>query len=230
MWVSSDVVALVNDKQQRMEAQTIQLPMTFAERDAAPDELRVSATWDEYVELAGVVPYTIDYLNGEIISMSQATPLHEQLIGQLITLFNNLLDDQPTYRVLGSNVKITVTVGEAEFNADLSVVNGPSEYVTLPSGRLSTVRIKNPEIIVEVLSKSTKAYDQSDKLDQYRLIPALKHILFVSQETVFARVYSRTDQADQWLDTDYHSLDSVVRLGTLELPLRKVYRKTPLGA
>jgi len=102
--------------------------------------------------------------------------------------------------------------------------------VTLPGGKVSKVRIKNPEIVVEVLSKSTRAYDQSDRLDQYRLIPSLKHILFVSQESVFARVYSRLDQPDQWLDADYRSIDDVVRLGSLDLPLRSVYRKTSFAA
>jgi len=211
-----------------MEATTLTIPMTLRERDEFPGELRVAASWDEYLELAELIPYAIDYFNGEIISMSQATDLHEQLITQLATLFNNLLDDQPDYRVLGSNVKICVLEGGAEFNADLSVIRGASDFVTLASGRVSTVRLKNPEIVVEVLSKSTKAYDQSDKLDQYRLIPSLKHILFVSQETIFARVYSRLDQPNEWLDIDYHNLDDIVRLGSLELPLRTIYRKTPL--
>ena len=200
--------------------------MTLAERTAAPDVLRVAATWDEYVELAGEVPYTIDYLNGEIISMSQATVLHEQLVAQLITLFNNLLDDQPDYRVLGSNVKICIREGGAEFNADLSVVQGEPAYVTLPSGRLSQVRLKSPQIVVEVLSNSTRAYDQSEKLDQYRLIPSLKHILFVSQEAVFARVYSRTNKPDQWIDTDYRLLTDTLLVGEMALPMQKIYRKT----
>ena len=211
-----------------MEAVAPKIPMTLSERDEAPEIIRVEATWEEYLELAELVPYNIDFLNGEIISMSQATDLHEQLITQLATLFNNQLDDQPDYRVLGSNVKICVSEGGAEFNADLSVIKGLSDYVLLPSGRVSKVRIKNPEVVVEVLSKSPKAYDQSDKLDQYRLIPSLRHILFISQEAVFARVYSRLDQPDQWHDADYRAIDDVVRLGNLELPLRLVYRKTPL--
>lgn len=213
-----------------MEAVAPKIPMTLRERDAAPDILCVSATWEEYLELAEVVPYNIEYLYGEIISMSQATDLHEQLITQLATLFNIILDDKPDYRVLGSNVKICVEEGKAEFNADLSVIKGPSDYVVLPSGRISTARIKNPEIVVEVLSKSTKAYDQSDKLDQYRLIPSLKHILFVSQEDVFVRIYSRTEQPAQWIDADYRSIDDIVHVGNLALPLRSIYRKTPLAA
>ncbi|RYF64687.1 MAG: Uma2 family endonuclease, partial [Cytophagaceae bacterium] len=156
--------------------------------------------------------------------------LHEQLIAQIGTLFTILLDEQPDYRVLGSSVKICIAEGGAEFNADLSVVRGPSEYGTLPSGNVSTARIKNPEIVVEVLSKSTKAYDQSDKLDQYRLIPSLRHILFVSQDAVFARVYSRTDKPDQWVDTDYRLLTDTVQVGDMELPMQKIYRKTPFSA
>lgn len=222
-----------------MEISSLHLPLTWAEREEAPAELRVEATYEEYLELAELVPYNIDYLNGEIISiedhdgettsMSQATDIHEQLIGQIITLFNNIFDDQPDYRVLGSSVKICVIETGAEFNADVSVVKGSSDYVTLPSGKVSKSRIKNPIIIVEVLSKSTKAYDQSEKLDQYRLISSVQHILFVSQEEIFARVYSRTAQPNQWVDADYRSLDDVVMMDTLELPLRKIYRKTPLA-
>jgi Uma2 family endonuclease len=213
-----------------METVALKLPMTLLERGDAPSEIRVQATWEEYLELAGQVPYNIDYYEGGVISTSQATDLHEQLITQLATLFNILLEDQPDYRVLGSNVKICIKEGLAEFNADLSVINGPSDYALLPSGRKSTARIKNPEIVVEVLSKSTKAYDQSDKLDQYRLIPSLRHILFISQEEVFARVYSRTEQPSQWIDTDYRSIDDTVQVGQLALPLRTIYRKTPLAA
>lgn len=213
-----------------MEAITIEMPTTLAKRGAAPDELRLLATWDEYVELAEKIPCNIEFLNGEIISMSQATDLHEQLIAQLITIFNNILDDRPDYRVLGSSVKICVAEGGAEFNADLSVLRGPSQYATLPSGKISTARIKNPEIVVEVLSKSTKAYDQSDKLDQYRLIPSLKHILFVSQDAVFARVYTRTDKPDQWIDTDYRLLTDTILVGDMELPMQKIYRKTVFSA
>lgn len=212
-----------------MEAIAPKIPMTLLERDEAPETIRVSATWEEYVELVEIVPYNIEYFFGEIISMSQATDIHEQLVIQLGALFCTFLDDHPDYRVLGSNVKICIREGEADFNADLSVVKGPSDYAVLPSGRISKVRIKNPEIVVEVLSKSTKAYDQSDKLDQYRRIPSLKHILFVGQEEVFARAYSRTEQPAQWISTDYRSLDDTIQLGQLFLPMRSIYRKTPLA-
>lgn len=65
------------------------------------------ATWEEYSHLAEDAPYTIQYLNGEVI-MSQLTDVHEELIGISIWLFKNALIDQPSYRVLGSNIKISM--------------------------------------------------------------------------------------------------------------------------
>lgn len=85
-----------------MEAIAPKIPMTLLEREEAPETIRVSATWEEYVDLVDVVPYTIEFLFGEVISMSQATDIHEQLVIQLGALFCNLLDDQPDYRVLGA--------------------------------------------------------------------------------------------------------------------------------
>ncbi|MBC8153621.1 MAG: Uma2 family endonuclease [Bacteroidetes bacterium] len=217
---------------------TIALPRTRIERDELPDEVRVSATWEEYLELAEEVDYNIYYLNGEIISinqidstllMSQATLTHELIVARLSTLFNNYFDTvNERYLVLSSNVKICVAETLADFNADLSVVRGEPIYAVLPSGRFSMVQVKNPEIVVEVLSKSTRRFDQSDKLDQYRMMLSLQHVLFVDQESVFARTYSRT-APNQWLETDYRSLDDVVTLGDLHLNLLDVYRKTPLA-
>lgn len=64
-----------------MEAVAHKIPVTFDERLLGPDELRVSATLDEYWELVEEVDYTIEYLNGEIISfIGQASDVHETLI------------------------------------------------------------------------------------------------------------------------------------------------------
>ena len=86
-----------------MEAIGLKLPDTLSE-----DELLcMPATWVEYSHLAEGRPYTIQYLNGEVI-MSQPTDVHEELIGISIWLFKNALIDQPSYRVLGSNIKISM--------------------------------------------------------------------------------------------------------------------------
>ena len=208
-----------------MEAVLPKIPLTLAERDAAPDILRVPATLEEFWELSELTEYNIEYFNGEIISMGQATPLHESLIGRLITLLNGFYDAFEDYYVLSSNVKIYAEACVAAFNADFSVAKEPYDFVTLPSGNLSTVAIKNPELVGEVFSPSTKRFDESDKLECYKTIPTLKHVLFVDPTRPYAVVHARTDEPDAWLSHTYRSLDDTVRLGYLALPMREIYRK-----
>ena len=208
-----------------MEATSIKLPDALEEDEL----LRLPATWEEYVELTEESSLTVQFLNDQII-VSQATDIHEELIGTLIWLFKNALQNQPEYRVLSSNVKIAIAEQQNDFNADLSVIRGPSEYGLTPGGRISKARIKNPEIVVEVLSKSTRKFDLTEKITYYKLIPSLQYILFVDQYRPFASVYSRTGVPDEWLNNDYRTLDSVVRMGDLQLPMAAVYRKAVFDA
>ncbi len=208
-----------------MEAVLPKIPLTLAERAAAPDLIRVPATLEEYWELSELTEYNIEYFNGEIISMGQATPLHESLITRLTTLLTNFYDAFEDYYVLGSNVKIYAEACVAAFNADFSVAKEPYDFVTLPSGNLSTVAIKSPELVGEVFSPSTKQFDQSDKLDCYKTIPTLRYVLFVDPQRPFATVHSRTETPNEWLSRDSRSLDDTVRLGELTLPMREIYRK-----
>lgn len=203
-----------------MEAVALKFPETIDE-----DELIwMPATWDEYLDLAQTAPYTVQYLNGEII-MSQASDIHEELVARLIWLFTNVFIDQPEYRILGSNIKVVIPGEKGDFNADMSVIHGPSDFGLTPSGRPSSVRIKNPEIVVEVLSKSTRSFDMTEKLAYYKLIPSLKYVLFVDQLRPFASVYTRTETPDEWLNRDYRTLESVVQLGDVQLPMQDIYRK-----
>ncbi len=57
------------------------------------------------------------------------------------------------YLHLASTANATQAV---DLNADLSVVKEPVEYGDTPNGEVSTVRIINPFIVVEVLAKSTR--------------------------------------------------------------------------
>lgn len=204
-----------------MEAVALKLPDSLGEDEL----LRLPATWEEYVSLVDDAPYTVQFLNDEII-MSQASANHETIVGLLIWLLNDHYIDLPDYRVMSSNVKIVVPHHQGDFNADLSVVKEPVQYGLTPSGAVSTMRIANPKIVVEVLSKSTRKFDQGEKMNYYKLIPSLQHILFIDQLQPFASVYSRTNVPDEWLNHDYRSLESTVRLGTCELPMSAIYRKT----
>ncbi len=194
------------------------------------DILRIPATWDEYLDLVEDVDYNIQFLEGNIIIMSQATDTHEALIirlGALFLAYFDYLDED--CRVLGSNVKIVIPDRLGDFNADLSVVRGPSEYGPKPTGRESKVRIQNPHIVVEVLSKGTYKFDRGQKLAAYQTIPSLQHILLVDQQAVNVWICSRTDRPNQWLQTQFQSLTDTIPMGDFSLAMQDIYRKIDLA-
>lgn len=203
-----------------MEAVALKLPDSLGEDEL----LRLPATWTEYLDVVDTVPYTIQFLDNELI-MSQASRLHESLVIVIAILLDDLYPIQQGYDVLGSNVKIIIPDKAGDVNADLSVVSEPVLYGATLGGSTSTMRIENPVVVVEVLSKSTRRFDLEEKITYYKLIPSLQHILFVDQYRPFASVYTRTNVPDEWLNHDYRSLDGVVRLGSLELPMSAIYRK-----
>jgi len=48
-----------------------------------------------------------------------------------------------------------------------------------------------PVLVVEVLSPSTAEFDQTEKLEEYRSVPSLRHILVVDPDRPRVRVHSR---------------------------------------
>ncbi|WP_020602806.1 Uma2 family endonuclease [Spirosoma spitsbergense] len=205
------------------------LPLTLAERELAPDTLRVKASFDEYLDFAEQCEYTIEYVNGEIISMSQASLPHESLVSRLNYLLVSLFDSQDELTVYSSNIKIFIEATGDSVNADVSVVQGPPDYLVLPSGNVSTATVKNPVLLIEVLSQSTLAFDLGEKLELYKQIPGLKQVLFVSQHKPWVISYVRADTPGLWLNTSAHNLtESVPVLGN-DVALSAIYKKFPFA-
>lgn len=200
-------------------------PLTLAERELAPDVIRVRASFADYLDLAEVCPYTIEYINGEIISMSQASLPHESLVIRLGYILTMLFDEEPDTEIYGSNIKIFVDATGDSVNADVSVVRGELDYLILPSGNISTASVKNPVLLVEVLSKSTLAYDLGEKLEIYKQIPTLQQVLFVSQHKPWVISYQRADTRNVWLNTSATDLGETITVLNNVVKLSDIYRK-----
>lgn len=157
-------------------------PLTLHERTQAPDVLRAKVTFEEYLELAEICPYNLDYINGEIVSMSKSSLPHESLVARFATILNILFDDDDERQIFSSN-------------------------------------------IVEVLSKSTMAYDLGDKLDDYQQIPSLQQVLFVNQQKTQVISFVRSEQPDVWLNTRFHALTDAVVVLDKPVLLSTIYRK-----
>jgi Uma2 family endonuclease len=88
----------------------------------------------------------------------------------------------------------------------------------------------NPLMVVEVLSRTTEAYDRGTKLRWYQSLESLSDYLLVSQEHPRVEHYVRHG-GDGWLFHACEGLDAVLPLPSLEveLALAEVYAKVAFG-
>lgn len=196
------------------------VPVTLNERLEFGPELRIPASWDEFLELLEECEYRIEYDEGEIISyMGYASEEHETLVGRIISLLDQLLVDE-SYRVNGSNLALHIPgFVRRYYNADCAVIHGPSEKVIL-KGNMSAVA--NPILIVEVLSPTSRDHDLNRKFKNYRKIPSLQQVFFIesTERTVHShklkddwapQVFSGTGASFPALDDGFIELDDLYR-------------------
>jgi Uma2 family endonuclease len=155
-----------------------------------------------------------------MFALSGASVPHEVITGNILAGLHARLRDKPC-RVFPPGLKILVAPTGLFAYPDVVVVCGRPEYV-------DGVRdvVKNPVLVVEVLSPSTEAWDRGGKFAHYRQLPTLREILFVAQDEVRVEQYTRQEGA-AWLLTEAAALDAVVHVSSLdcELPVAEIYAK-----
>jgi Uma2 family endonuclease len=212
------------------------LPLTFAERaDMGKREVRVAATFQEYLDLSHDCEYNVHYRNGFIISfieidektdiiMGEATITHERLVARFCYFLTEILGLESDFSVLGSNAKIFIGAERSGYNPDVMVVKGTPEIRKYKSNKRTSTGVVNPYLIVEILSKSTRDFDLSEKLMDYKLIPSLQQIIFVEQGAVWASTYVRKSD-NEWRNLDFTSLDDSIPVADGSIALTQLYSK-----
>ncbi|MFN0214601.1 MAG: Uma2 family endonuclease [Saprospiraceae bacterium] len=214
-------------------------PKTFEERAALGlRELRVPATWEQYLDLADSCDYRVHYREGHIISfleieektstvMGEATIPHEKLVMRFGTQLSILLDDlKSDFNVLGSNTKIFIGENRRGYNADVTVVKGDPVLKEYQANKRKSKGLLNPWLIVEVLSNSTRDFDMSEKLNDYKQIPGLQQIIFAEQGKPWASTYIRVSEKE-WQNLDFDAIADEIPIaeGAGKLSLAKVFAR-----
>ena len=202
------------------------LPHTLAARLALGDELRVSATFEEYLEFAETCEYRVEYSNGQIIShMGTPTDTHELIVGNVIWALGNLVGDHDNFKIYGSNLGLLVGLSGVHYKPDVVVLDDEPQFLFHKVKKQTLRSVVNPFAVFEVFSDGTMGYDMGEKLPNYKQCPSLRHIVFVHQHKPFVTVFARSDRPDTWLNRDFAGLDAHFELGSWQTPLKNVYRK-----
>jgi Uma2 family endonuclease len=186
------------------------------------DFITVPATEAEFWRLIELPKYHIEYHYKQIVgTMSYAATNHERIVSNLIFALRSLLDED-NYETFGSNRPIYAAECRNIYEPDVHVIEG--QLVEYHYDKTKTAS-RNPAVIVEVFSPTTKNFDLTQKLDCYKMMPSLKHIIYIEQDTAHIHVYNRTKDGSEWEKTEYFDLKQTIRVLGKSFSLAHIYKK-----
>src|SRR5262249_3429521 len=141
----------------------------------------------EYLALERKAEIKSEYLDGEMFAMSGVTLEHSSIVVNLITELNNQFIDRPC-QVHGPDLRVKVSSTGLYTYPDLVAF---CEKPLFEDEHFDT--LLNPQVIIEVLSNSTEAYDRGKKFAHYRTVRSLQEYVLVSQTECRIERFARRD-------------------------------------
>ena len=174
----------------------------------------------EYLQRERKASFKSQFYRGEMFAMPGANRQHCLIVINVVSELGNQLRDREC-EVYPSDMRVKVSPTGLYTYPDVSVACKEPQF----EDDFNDVLI-NPQVIVEVLSDSTEAYDRGKKFEQYRQIASLRNYLLVAQKRVFVEHYS-LQPTGGWLLTESSDVDQAIFLESIQCQLRvgDLYRK-----
>jgi Uma2 family endonuclease len=182
-------------------------------------------TPEAYLEIERAAEFRSEYFAGEMFAMAGGTPRHSLIAANVIGTLRTLLKGRRCTAYEG-NLRIEASADGLYTYPDTSVF---CEAMTFTDAKEDTAT--NPTLLVEVLSRTTEAYDRGKKFEHYRRLASLREYVLVAQDEPHIERFQREGDG-RWVLTAMSGLDAVLRLESIEvdLPLAEVYEKVDFNA
>ena len=162
-----------------------------------------------------------EFVDGVPVATAGATQAHDQIVVNLITGLRARLRGGPCMpRTADQAVKVK---GDQRVRRpDVLVDCGPREAKAL--------FVREPTVVFEVLSPSTENVTLSSKLDEYKEIESMRHIVLIDQDKPLLWHFARAGN-DEWVKEEIFDLAASLRLAAIgaELPLSEIYADVEFG-
>ncbi|WYM03047.1 MAG: Uma2 family endonuclease [Gloeotrichia echinulata CP02] len=177
-------------------------------------------TPEEYLELEEAADYKSEYIDGQIIPMAHESANHNLIGGNFATALNFAFK-KLNYEVFLFQLRLWIPQKRTYTYPDVMILADKPEFF---NNRQDI--ILNPQVIIEVLSKSTKGYDREDKFANYRTIPSFQEYLLIDQNRIHVEQFSKTGKK-QWTLQEYDEEDEKISLVTVpfEMNFLDLYNK-----
>jgi len=174
---------------------------------------------EEYFELEKNSEEKLEFWDGNVWSMSGASPVHERIVINVGGHLRDLLRGRKC-SVFGSNLKVRVPIYSPYRYPDLSDYCGEGVFETMGGLEVLT----NPQMIIEVLSPSTEAFDRGEKFTYYKSIPSFTEYLLIATNRPNITQFIKRSESE-WVQREANGLEATLSLGAFaaELLLSEIY-------
>ena len=182
-------------------------------------------TPEEYLAAERLSETRNEYIDGGVFPMPGGTANHVRIVVNLTTELMLQLRER-NCDILPLDMKVRLQGSRKFFYPDVSVVCGELQY---HDDRRDV--ILNPDLIVEVLSPSTEAFDRGAKFEAYQTLESLREYLLVAQDSPRVEQFVRNGDGS-WKYTAAAGLDSSLKPPSIDctLNLGAVYNRVDFNS
>ena len=175
---------------------------------------------DEYFELEKSKNEKFEFWDGSVWSMSGARYAHNQIAMNLSLEIGTKIRDKGCH-LLPSDMRIKVPAYLPYRYPDLTALCEKPQIEQISGIDM----LVNPQLIVEVLSDSTEAFDRGDKFSYYKSIESFSEYLLVAQHRPHVSQFIKHGDGF-WANFEFNDLNDTVELRSVScsLPLVSIYR------
>ena len=189
---------------------------------ALPDKKYILA--EDYFNLEEASENKNEYFYGEIFAMSGASFNHNVIAMNFSSTLHQKFQKTNCF-VFPGDMKIELIQDLHYVYPDISVVCGDINFV-----KNRNDIIKNPLVVIEVLSKSTMDYDKGSKFTSYRKINSLNDYILVDQYSYHVEHFYKNSK-NEWILNEFLSVNDsfIIKSIDIEILLKIIYNRVKIS-
>ena len=174
-------------------------------------------TADEFLAMDFGTDKRFELEDGVIVMMAGGTEPHAWVQGNILFWLKGALRGTGC-RPYGPDMAVQVDETNIRY-PDISIYCDQPPREELTEAR----KLKDPVVIIEVLSPSTTTLDQGTKLEQYRQLPSVRTIAFVDPINEMTRTIERKSRG--WLDYIFGTRGIEIPSLNLTIPHAEIFAR-----
>ena len=173
-------------------------------------------TVDDYLAADATSETPLEFHDGEIFPVLDATLPHGKLASKLARCIDPQLDGTPCISSSFTRVRVSAT---KYVYPDFLIICGQPILAADSDPSLT-----NPKVIFEIHSTSTEGYDYGGKFQLYRQLPSVEEYVLIAQDQPCIEVFRRMPE-NKWVLSTYEGREAQALLESipLTLPLAELY-------